>query len=173
MKESDIKKKFDAFSAAYAARLDDSYAKIFLTALQDAVKELQESGMNISLDVRLRKNGSPVQRSEMPVANATTVADGDTLEWFILGGYNKSNLIAHDASGTVIDFEAERRSWSGPWNAPATPGAVPLKDAIVNAIIDHAAQARAIAEFSVPATGVTGTLGKKNIAAPKLGTPSP
>lgn len=173
MKESEIKKKFDAASAAFAARLDESYAKIFLTALRDAVKELQESGMNISLDVRLRKNGSAVQRSEIPVANATTIAEGDTLEWIILGGYNKSNLIAHDGSGAVIDFEAERRSWSGPWNAPATPGAVSLKDAIMNAVIDHAAQARMIAEFGVPSSGITGTLDKKPLAAPKLGSAAP
>ncbi len=173
MKESEIKTKFDAASQAFAKRLDDTYASTYLAALRDAVKELQESGMNISLEVRLRKNGSPVIRSEIPVANATTTADGDTLQWIIIGGYNKASLIAHDASSPVVDFEAERKSWSGPWNPPATPGAVALKDAIMNALIDHAAQSKAVAEFSVPATGVTGTLDKKPIAAPKLGSATP
>ena len=173
MKESDIKTKFDAASAAFAKRLEETYASTYLAALRDAVKELQEGGMNIALETRLRKNGSAVVRSEVPVANATTVADGDALEWIILSTYNKSNLIGYDASGPVTNFESARESWTGPWPPPPTIGAVSLKDAIMNVIIDHLAQAKAAAEFSVPATGITGTLQKKPLAAPKLGGTQP
>lgn len=173
MKESDIKTKFDVASQAFAKRLEDTYAGTYLTALRDAVKELQEGGMNIALETRLRKNGSPAFVTEIPVANATTTADGYTLEWLVLGGYNKAQLIVIDASGRIADFESERKSWTGPWPAPPTNGAVSLKDALMNIIIDNLAQAKAAAAFSVPATGISGTLDKKPIAAPKLGIANP
>lgn len=173
MKESEIKTKFDAASQAFAKRLDDTYAATYLAALRDAVKALQEGGMNIALETRLRKNGSGVARSEIPVANATTVADGYALEWIILSTYNKANLIAHDASGQVTNFESARESWTGPWPPPPTIGAVSLKDAIMDVIIDNLAQAKSAAAFSVPATGISGTLDKKPLAAPKLGSAAP
>jgi hypothetical protein len=173
MKESEIKTKFDAASQAFAKRLEDTYAATYLTALRDAVKELQEGGMNISLETRLRRNGSPAYRTEIPVANATTVVDGDALEWIILSTYNKANLIASDATGQVTNFESERDNWTRPWPLPPTNGAVQLKVAVMDAIIEHLAQSKAAAAFSVPATGITGTLDKKPIAAPKLGAVNP
>ncbi len=173
MKESEIKTKFDAASQAFAKRLEETYASAYLTALRDAVKELQESGMNISLETRLRKNGSAVVRNEIPVVNATTVADGQALEWIVLSTYNKANLIASDASGQVTNFESLRESWTGPWPPPPTNGAVSLKDAIMNVIIDHLAQAQAASAFSVPATGISGRLDKKPLPAPKLGSANP
>ncbi len=173
MKESEIKTKFDAASQAFAKRLEETYAATYLAALQGAVKELQEGGMNISLETRLRKNGSAVARSETPVANATTVADGYALEWIILSTYNKATLIANDASGPVTSFESARDNWTGPWPPPPTNGAVPLKDAVMNAIIEHLAQAKAAAAYSVPATGITGTLDKKPLAVPMLRSVKP
>ncbi|MBL8713851.1 MAG: hypothetical protein JNM12_13210 [Alphaproteobacteria bacterium] len=173
MKESEIKTKFDAASQAFAKRLEDTYAGTYLAALQGAVKELQEGGMNISLETRLRKNGSAVPRADVPVVNATTVVDGHALEWIILSTFNKSSLIAYDAGGQVTNFESERKSWTGPWSAPPTDGAVSLKDAIMTVIIENFAQAKAAAAFSVPATGISGTLDKKPIAPPKLGIANP
>ena len=174
MKESDIKKKFDSASAAFDQRLAESYAKTYLEALRDAVKDLQESGMNISLEVRLRNNGSPLHVRDAPLANATTIADGYKLEWVVaLTSYKKSQLIAFDGTGPVADFTSERSTWTGPWPAPATDGGVPLKDAIMNVIIYNLAQAKAAAAYSVPATGISGTLDKKPLAAPKLGGTQP
>ena len=173
MKESDVKKKFDAAVQAFSKRLQESYGDIYLAALRDAVKDLQESGINIALDVRLRKNGSPVARAETPIANATTEVEGYKLEWILVSIYNKSNLIAHDATGAVADFEAERKSWGGPWTPPATIGAVSLKDAIMNVIVDNLVQGKAAALYSVPSSGITGTLDKKPLAAPTLTKPAP
>lgn len=174
MKESDIKKKFDSASAAFDQRMTESYAKTYLEALRDAVKDLQEGGMNISLEVRLRTNGSPRQVRESPLANATTIADGYKLEWVVaLTSYKKSQLGAFDDTGMVADFTSERSTWTGPWPAPATDGGVPLKDAIMNVIIYNLAQAKAAAAYSVPATGISGTLDKKPLAAPKLGGTQP
>lgn len=174
MKESNIKKKFDAAAAAFHQRLEESYAKTYLVALRDAVKDLQEGGMNISLDVRLRRNGSPLPRSDVPFANATTVVDGYKLEWIaLLTSYKKSQLIAFDETGPVADLTTERGTWTGPWPAPATYGAVSLKEAVMNIIVEQLAQAKAAAAFSVPSSGISGTLDKKPIAAPKLGSATP
>ncbi len=172
MKEHDIKKKFDAAAQAFSKRLQESYGDIYLAALRDAVKDLQEVGVNIALDVRPRKNGSSLARAETAIVNATTEADGCKLEWILVATYNKSNFIAYDETGAVADFEAERKSWSGPWSPPATIGAVSLKDAIMNVIADNLVQAKAAALYSVPSSGITGTLDKKPLAAPALPRPA-
>lgn len=172
MKESSVKKKFDTAAEGFAKRLADSYGDVYLASLRDAVKDLQEAGVNVALDVRLRNNGSLITRAGNAVVNATTEVEGYRLEWILTATYSKANFIAYDQSGAVADFEAERRSWSAPWSPPATIGAVSLKDAMMNLIVDNLVQAKAAAAFSVPSTGITGKLDKKTIAPPKLGNPA-
>lgn len=163
--------KFDAAAAAFDRRLEESYAKTYLVALRDAVKDLQSGGMNISLEVRPRGNGVLPARADAPIASATTVAEGYKLEWVaLMTNYKKSQLIAYDGPEAVAEFFSERSTWSGPWPAPATHGAVPLKDAVMNVIIQNLAQAKTAAAYGVPAAG-DAALGKKPIAPPKLRTP--
>ncbi len=175
MKESDIKTKFDTFAGLHRQSLEERHSRLYLEALRDAVA-LQESGMNVSLEVRPRREGlsAPVDNARTTIANATTIANGQRLDWVHAHNYQESTLHAYLAGSEVALFTSQRQhKWSGPWQPPATIDAVSLKDAVMSVIVNAVAEKNVLAEYNVPATGITAMLDKKMIAAPLLTKPAP
>ncbi len=176
MKESDLKTKFDTFAGLHRQSLEDHNSRLYLEALRDAVRGLQESGMNVSLEVRPRREGivAPSDGARTTIANATTIADGQRLDWVHAHNYQESTLHAYLAGSEVAVFTSEREhKWSGPWQPPATIAAASLKDAVMNVIVNATAEKKVLADYNVPATGITGMLDKKAIATPLLTKPAP
>lgn len=152
----------EAFEKILKNARESDEAKRFLPILEsmrEAMKELQDGGYRVSLEVRPAGDGFPRELNPAPYANGTMTIDGTSLD-FTLSGH--SNYSEYAILQTYMGNAAFRSQWY-------MSGALNIKDSVISILLEAKARQDMMSEFNM-GPGVSRVLPTKPAGPAKLST---